>query len=346
MTGDLDDRRGSATTAGASLGKGEPVRRTYDLNGVMLGIAAAEDDSAAFLDSILAQLRHTPSTACDWMVSVAPTDSIETPVRGTCIFEGPLPEGLPSIMVVDGDERVLVVPGHFAMNFCRPTRTTRILFVPGKQGSMGGTAAFWMLGEVLAAHDRHMLHGALLVDPASERSIAIFAPSGTGKTTTALALARAGFCLAGDDALVLDASEGKHGLWAIPRKINIHRRTAALLPWLDPVLTDAWVDEEQSLNLAALSSLVAPTGHQRRPAGLIIALMPPNQNDHRVAAITKPDALAAIAHDNLRIAPGGVDADNTAALKALAGLIADTSVVSLSVGPDPGSLSRAIIGLR
>jgi hypothetical protein len=79
---------------------------------------------------------------------------------------------------------------------------------------------------------------------------------------------------------------------------------------------------------------------------LVIALMPPNEKGHAVTAIAKPEALAAIACDNLRIAPDGVDADNAATLAAVARFIATTPVIALSVGPDPGSLSRALIGLR
>ena len=70
----------------------------------------------------------------------------------------------------------------------------------------------------------------------------------------------------------------------------------------------------------------------------------PNPNDHAITPIAKPDALMSIACDNLRIAPGGVDADNARALAALGALVARTPVVALSVGPNPGSLTRKHIG--
>jgi len=345
MIADVSSGHGSHVALDEPGANGNSIRRSYDLNGVTLAVAAAEERPAAFLDPILAPLSCATPSACDWIASMSATATIEPPSSGRQIFEGPLPEGLHSVMVKDGDERVLVVPGHFAMSFRRTARTTEIRFVPGKEGGLSGTAAFWMLDELLAAHGRHLLHGALLVDPATERSIAVFAPSGTGKTTTALALARAGFCLAGDDALVLDTGEDGFGLWAIPRKIKVHRKTAALLPWLVPILTDEWTSDEQAFELGALSSLVRIAAPRRRQVELVIALMPPNEKGHAVTAIAKPEALAAIACDNLRIAPDGVDADNAATLAAVARFIATTPVVALSVGPDPGSLSRALIGL-
>jgi hypothetical protein len=331
--------------AGKTVINGSSVHRAYDLNGVMLAIAAAEERLAAFLDPILAPLSCTIPAACDWIASMSPVAEIEPPVGEDRIFEGPLPEGLPAIMIQKGDERVLVVPAHFAMSFQRNARKTEIRFVPGKESGLGGTAAFWLLDNVLAAHGRHLLHGALLVDPTTDKSIALWAPSGTGKSTTTLALARAGLHLAGDDALVLDASTRAGGLWAIPRKIKVHRQTAALLPWLGPILANSWTADEQALDLGALSPLVALATPKPRQAELLIALQPPNNNDHVVAAITKPEALVAIARDNLRTAPGGVDADDAAALAALAGLIARTRVISLSVGPNPSTLSRALLGL-
>ena len=146
-----------------------PIRRAYDLNGVTLAVAAAEERPAAFLDPILAPLRCATPSGCDWVISLSPSATIEPPTSGHRIFEGPLPEGLPSVMVKDGDERILVVPGHFDMRFRRAVRTTEIRFVPGKEGGLGGTAAFWMLDDLLAAYGRHLLHGALLVDPATDR---------------------------------------------------------------------------------------------------------------------------------------------------------------------------------
>jgi hypothetical protein len=276
-------------------------------------------------------------------VSLTPVGAIAAPAIGRPIFDGTLPEGLHAIMVECRQERTLVVPDHFAMIFRRAARATEIRFVPGQEDGLGKTAAYWMLGDLLAALGRHLLHGASLVDAASGQSIAIFAPSGTGKTTTALALARAGFHLAGDDALVLQRDGDACHLWALPRKINVGRRTATLLPWLAPVLSDAWTDDEQQVEIAALSPVIKLAIPQPRPVKLVIVLTAPNGTAHAVSPVAKPDALVRIAADNLRIAPGGVDADNAAALAALTNLVASTRTIALSVGPDPASLSRALV---
>ena len=322
----------------------EPIRRVYDLNGFTLGVAAGDEQLSSFLDPILAPLACLPSSVCDWVVALSPVPVIDAAVEGRRIFEGPLPEGLPCVMVEESGLRRLVTPGHFAVSFRRDARRTDVAFVPGAEQHIGGTAAYWILDDVLAAHDQFLLHGGLVVDPVNDCSIAIFAPSGTGKTTTVLALARSGFCCAGDDALVLDVSQDACGMWAVPRQLKVHRKTAALLPWLDPLLTGTWTDDEQAIEINSLQSVVQCASPRRRRVELVIVLKSPNPHDHAVTSITKPEALMLIACDNLRVAPGGVDADNARSLAALGALVARTPVVALSVGPDPASLTCDLIG--
>lgn len=321
------------------------IRRAYDLNGFTLAVAAEEAHAAAFLDDVLAPLRCEFSGRHDWKVLVSPVENVKAPSEGDCIFEGPLPEGLPSMMVEVDDRRILAAPGHFTVSFRRQERMTEIGYVAGKERALSGTAAFWILDDLLAANDRRLLHGGLLVDPASDKAIAVFAPSGTGKTTSVLALARAGLQLGGDDALVLDVDEDGCWMWAMPRRAKIHRRTAALLPWVGPTLTNAWRQDEQALALETLATLIALAPPRRRRVALVVVLMPPNDETHRLASLAKPEALSMLASDNLRLAPRGVDADAVATLASLAKLVASTPVVALSVGPDPTTLSRDLLGL-
>ena len=337
---DVPERGLTRTTAIAAT----PIRRAYDLQGCILGIVSDEPEIGNFLEPILAPLA-CPASACDWIASLKPVAAIDTPMSGSRIFDSTLPEGLPAIMVEQDGMRRLIVPGHFAMLFSRPGKTTEVRYVPGRTTALNGTAAFWMLGDILSAHGQHLLHGASVVDPKSDEAIAIFAPSGTGKTTTVLALARSGFHFAGDDAVVLSSGDDGCRIWSVPRRLKIDRRTADMLPWLAPCLTEDWSAGEQTFARDGLSALVTLSKPRRRRVGLVVMLMPPNDAGPVVTPIFKPEALAAIATDNLRVAPSGVDPDNAAALAALSRLIASTRVVALSAGPDPGSLAAAIMEL-
>ena len=332
MMGGESDNRASASIA-------QPIRHAYDLHGLTVAVAAA------FLQRLLAPLGCEPPATCDWTVTVTTAETIATPKGESGNTEVRLTDGLNAVAVRDDDRYGLAVPGRYAMTCRRSTRTVEIRVVSGKEQDLSGSAAMWMLHWVLTASKRHMVHGAMLVDAKTERSIVLFAPSGTGKTTTALALARAGLLLAGDDALVLDADRNGRGLWAVPRRIKVSRKTAELLPWLGSALTDNWVDDEQSLGLDTLPPLVSPAPPSRRwAAGLVVVLLQPNGTGHAATPITKPEALATICHDNVRATSGGVDADNAATLAALAGLIATTQVIALSVGPEPDTLSPGDLG--
>lgn len=322
-----------------------PIRRVYDLHGCALGVVGEDCAEVAFLDPILAPLRCDPSTACDWTISLVVVDTIEAPRGGSCLFEGALPEGLSVTVIENERSQRLVAPGHFAIELDRIAGIAELRYVKDRATAMGGTAAFWMLADILAAHAQHLLHGASVADPRSGEVIALFAPSGTGKTTTALALARSGFQLASDDALVLSVREQAPSIWGIPRHVKISRQTAAMLPWLAPCLTEAWVNGEQAVARDALAPLVTLAKPQPQRVGRVIVLGPPNDRDHVLTPMTKPDALAAIAHDNVRVAPKGVTPDAAAAFAALSTLIATTSVAELSPGPDPGTLATRLFGL-
>ncbi len=318
-----------------------PIRRTYDLHGCTLGILSENPAVAAFLDPILAPLTCAPA-ACDWTISLVPVDTVGIPEDGSRLFEGPLPEGLPAVIIHHENRRSLIVGDHFAISLCLTARSVELRYVNGRSEAMGGTAAFWMLGDILAAQSQHLLHGAAVVDPASEAVIALFAPSGTGKTTTALALARSGLHLATDDALVLSVRENVSLIWGIPRRLKVSQKTASMQPWLAPCLKESWTNGEQAIDRDALASLVTLARPVPRRVGRVIVLMPPNDRDHLLTPMAKPDALTRIAHDNFRIAPGGVGPDKAAAFAALSTLIATTPVVALSPGPEPGTLAARV----
>jgi hypothetical protein len=274
---------------------------------------------------------------------VRASETIEpAPVHARRIWDRPLPEGLPSTLIEECGREILLVPGHFAMTSVRSARSTDIDTTPAGVKSIGGTAAYVLLQRIFAAHGRLLLHGACLVRPTTHEAFALFAPSGTGKTTTALALARTGLEFAGDDALVLEKASDGFYLWGIPRNIKVHQRTAKLLPWLHPVLAD-WTSDVEVVDFDALDAIIPlANGSRRRAAGAIV-LLQPNAVGHRVEAIKKVDALNQIVTDNLRQSSMGVNADTQAAFADIVSFISTTPTVAVSVGPDPDSLTPASI---
>ena len=322
-----------------------PIQRAYDLYGCTLGIVSRDATLAAFLDPILGPLICDPPTIRDWTISLVAVEAVDVPTDGSLVFEGELHAGLPAVIIEHGGRRSLIATGHFSVSLNPTARLAELRYVNDRAGALGGTASFWMLEYILATHAQYVLHGASVVDPRSDEIVVLFAPSGTGKTTTALAIARSGFQLASDDALVLSVRDNVPYIWGIPRQLKISQQTASLLPWLGPCLTKNWIDGEQTVVRDALASLITLSSPHPRRVGQVLVLLPPNDRDHVLMPIAKPDALITIARDNVRLAPGGVAPENATVFAALSMLIAAAPVAALSPGPDLSTLAPQIFGL-
>ncbi len=326
--------------ADASPGRAE---RHYDLNGLRLTVDAEPPPLAGFLDFVLGPFAVANRSAGDFTITVETGDCPPVAPAGEMQWEGLLPERLESVLVRNGDNRTLHVPPHYQATSERSRRRARILV--GKEGGrwLSGTLAFWLLDEMLIGAGRHLLHAACLARPAGGDGLLIFAASGTGKTTTALALARNGYALVGDDVAVLEFRDGSPWVWGLPRPVNLHRRTAAMLPWLAPVV-GPWAEAaEQRVELDALAACVARARADARPCAGVVLLQAPGAGEHRALPLAKAEALVQSATDNVRLAPGGLDEDGERLFDALAQLIAAVPAVSLRAGSDPASLAPALL---
>jgi hypothetical protein len=313
------------------------------LHGVVVATQSADAELAAFLEPILAPLAAAGPAPEDWSIGLELRAEVQpTPPGAAVVWDGTLPEGIAATLSDDGDGRHFVAPGRFHMTLPRSARAVNISVTTEGRAAPGGMAAFWLIDHLLAVHDRHLLHGACLIAPAADGALALFAPSGTGKTTTALALARAGFALAGDDALVLRNTDQGALMWAVPRRLRVHRKTAAMMPWLEPSLGE-WSGDEQAVSRESLSGVVGVAGPTLSRAVGIVVLRPPNANGHHIERIGKAEAVSHIVADNVRRAPMGVEPHAQAAFAAIARFVARTPAVALSVGPDPNSLDPTAI---
>lgn len=319
----------------------ERTERRYDLNGLRLNLEAELPALAGFLDFTLAPFAVAGRSAGDFTITIDTGDCPPAPPPGAMQWEGMLPEGLESVLVRSGDDRTLHVPPHYQATSERSRRRARV--VVGKEGErwLSGTLAFWLLDEMLIGAGRHLLHAACLARPAGD-ALLIFAASGTGKTTTALALARNGYALVGDDTAVLEFRDGRPWVWGLPRPVNLHRRTAAMLPWLAPVVRP-WAADEQRLELDALAACCKRARAEARLCAGVVLLQAPGEGAHRAVPLDKAEALVQAATDNVRLAPGGLDEDGEGLFDALAQLIAAVPAISLRAGPDPASLAPALL---
>ena len=168
-------------------------------------------------------------------------------------------EGLPAIFGEEDDKTRshLLVHDHLVVSTDRKRRHIAVAVRPGREKALHASPSIRIITEIISASGLHLIHAACLLFPSQDEALVMFAPSGTGKTTTSLALARSGWRLFGDDATLLELDGGSPRVWALPRGLNVHQRTVQLLPWLSPAIKP-WRDrEEQGVALETIAPLIA-----------------------------------------------------------------------------------------
>jgi hypothetical protein len=205
-----------------------------------------------------------------------------------------------------------------------------------------------VLAAALEAKGRQIVHGASLGRPDGAGAVLICAPSGYGKTTTTLALARSGWRMFGDDlAIFIPAGDGPPLIGGLPNRLRIHRNTLALLPWLGP-LPDNWnAAGEQAVTIDSLAGRIDVV--RAKPALLsAIVMIGPRAANHRVRPMSRAEALVMLAKDNVSYTAHNVRPWHQRQYAAFADAIRKCPVFELNAGPAldslGGVLGEALVG--
>ncbi len=325
------------------------VERWFDLNGAPMRVEAPDAALIAPLLPYIGPLGSAPCPgAAHFHVTIVRETPQAAPAGARLINDGTLPEGTPHRLSLDGDTRWLVVPDRLSVSFSKARRSARVQVAPGAEWLVGGSAGIVLIEGVLAAAQQMLVHAAALRLPQREAAVCLLAPSGTGKTTTSLALALQGFGLMADDATVLTAPGCASGAarcaWGLPRPLKVHRRTAGLLPQVGRLLGPAWNAEgEQSLSAAQLQSVIDVLPPRPVPLAAFIVLGHRVEGEHRMHPISKPDLLVRFAGDNVSGSPYGVLEDDLARYQSIARAVAETPALELNVGSGLDSLSACVL---
>ena len=221
-------------------------------------------------------------------------------------------------------------------------RTAEIVLRPGEEWCLEPGSLTLLLCEILAHEHQHVFHAATLVGETKTgpRAIILAGPSGVGKTTTALALARAGLPFLTDDATFLVRRQGALRVWGFPRPLKVHRQTRALLPWL-ATLEPAphWRHDEHLLYPRRFTTA---DFHQELRPGLLVLLEPRNPHDHRFTPWDRLNALTEMTRQNVRSIGGLALHSAGDSFTAIGDLVTGSQLRRLSVGPNLGALAAAL----
>lgn len=209
-------------------------------------------------------------------------------------------------------------------------------------------AMIFGLDHALSSHGQCLAHAACLTTPDGRGMVMLHAASGTGKTTTAMALVLAGFRLSGDDttALLAPGNQGHLMAWGLPRGAKVHRRTADMLPALRHLVKDdGWDrDGEQMIGRATLRDAGLATSAGPLPVIGVVSLTRAEDAPGPFTQQGPFDALDALMRDNISPHPDGFFPGHEARFDLFAALVTATRCLRVPVRGHPADVAATIAG--
>ncbi len=313
----------------------------YDLKGQVISITAARAELWPSFDLMLGSLRVDGATEPGFRVNIVETAELQENPEGKLAFDGEVPLDGHCRMIDAGAVFHLIFPGQQTVAVHDTEGWAEIRVHPDSK--VKWTLAMMVMDAALDAGGQHMLHTAGLTLPGSEALVLIHAPSGTGKSTTSLALASRGYGLCSDDVMILSATPDELTAWGMPRKVKIHRNTAAMLPFVAPFLGDKWDAEgEQAVSLERLGEIIRVEDVRARPVAALLHLARSADGATRLLPLARTDAMIALATDNVRTGMTGLLPLQKRRMATIATLVKTVPTFTLEVGRTPADAAALI----
>ncbi|MBL8593111.1 MAG: hypothetical protein JNK01_10525 [Devosia sp.] len=132
--------------------------------------------------------------------------------------------------------------------------------------------------------------------------------------------------------------------WGMPRNLKVHRRTAEMLPWVQPLLSGDWsTEDERPVTLAALRTTVSVESIAAREIAAIFVLERSGAAASWCEPASKAEVLALAAADNVRSTRIGVPEGERELFKRLGDLVRALPVYRLSAGSNPIDLAPVML---
>ncbi|MEP9389181.1 serine kinase [Mesorhizobium sp. KR9-304] len=320
------------------------ISRHFDLMGPVLRVNVEDDRLADRFGALLRGLAIETANDPAFTLTIQEGTPKSIPGAATTIYEGPVFWEGDCVYAEDGGRLYLSFPGRLSLMLDPEARAAQIVAAPDSVSRVGATAGMLVVDAAVDASGQFMLHAAGLTVPGTDAQVLVFAQSGTGKTTTSLALADSGFGLCTDDSMVIRLDGTEATGWGLPRDLKVHHNTAEMMPWLKPYLKGKWNDEgEQAITRAALSDRIRVETAARRPIAGVFFLERGNAERAVAAPLSQTDTLVSLAADNVRTGRTGLLKSHQRRFAGLAGLASSAPTFKVTVGSDPRSTAPAIL---
>jgi hypothetical protein len=279
-----------------------------------------------------------------------PQSQASPPKPLRCFWEGMLLDGIHLAYYADDGLRLFDLVGRARLLVDLDRREGRLVVAPGQEWCIGHACIVPMLCELLAGTGQHAIHAGCLSigGHAGARAVLLCGSSGSGKTTTTLALARAGMTFLTDDAAFVhapgDSDDGPPAVWGLPLACKVHKNTLVLLPWLNdlprrPASTqDEYVVEVRDIFRPSPANAVA------EPRAIVF-LGRRDPKEHRLEPLDKVSAVTCLTKENVRAIDPSGQGPGGRAFRLMSRLAAGCDTYRLSVGPDLEGLYHLVAPL-
>lgn len=262
----------------------------------------------------------------------------------TRVYDGPWPDGVPGRIWFSQTHRRVEVLDRITTEIDLVDRKIDVIVAAGHESSVGYYCFTLIMGAALAEVGHFPVHAATLVydGPEHPEAMLLVGTSGSGKSTTTLALAHDGFALAGEDVSYLLPTRSPQ-VWSLPSDSKIAPATIELLPWLgNAEMAPANTPDELTVTRTSLDRLIRFAPVQTYPLRRVIFLKPRNPIGHQLTPISPILTISGLSYENVWRCPEA-PAAGASAFAAFTKIACSVKAYNLSIGPDLAELPQAIL---
>lgn len=320
------------------------IQKFFDLQGASLRVTAITPVLVDFFGRIFAgRSRPLPTAPLAYGLTISSGEPLTMPAGTEPLYQGPILDEGEACFWQATEGRVLSFPGVISLTLSDTAREATIIVAPGAEERIVMTCGQLALQAALLAANQFLVHAAGLTLP-DGRVALIFGRSGAGKTTSTLALAAGGLGLCSDDAMACSVAGERPTAWGMPRSLKVHRHTAQMLPWVEPLLVGDWsAEDERQVTLASLRNTVTVEPIAPREIAAVFLLDRSGAATSRCEPVAKAEVLALAAADNVRSTRVGVPAGERELFRRLGELVRAVPAYRLSAGSRPIDLATVML---